>query len=49
MTWEHIFNWLNPFFWGLLIGFGLMPMLTFIRVLRYELKLAIQEWKKPNG
>jgi len=49
MIWQEFKDWLNPFVWGLVIGFFWYPIWQISKKIWHEAGLARKEWSKPNG
>ena len=49
MTWQEVKDWLNPFAWGLVIGYFWNPVWQILKKIWREAKLAKEEWRQPRG
>ena len=49
MTWQAIKDWLDPFIWGLVVGYVWHPAWQLLKKIVSEAQKARAEWRKPNG
>lgn len=48
MTWQQFVDWLNPFIYGLVIGYAWNPIWKIIKKVWHEAKIAKEQWRNPK-
>jgi predicted PurR-regulated permease PerM len=49
MNWQEFKDWLDPFLWGVIIGYLWNPVWQILKKIWHEARIAKEEWRKPNG
>jgi hypothetical protein len=49
VTWEDFKAWIEPFIYGLVVGFFWHPFWQILKKIWEEARIAKREWSKSNG